>query len=182
MRASEESLKAGKGINVEGINFQLGLLEEALDRYELIRAQTAYSPAYGVREARTLIQYRDRLEGGIALKRAREILMQNLRMDPFHADSMIALSRLDVIEGHPQQARQFLAASMQHVLSRRDQQLLVVEILRQRAAPREISELKVIEKQLRNVRAETETGKALVLPENFGENIDARLEQIAKTL
>lgn len=182
IRASEESLKAGKGISVEGINFQLGLLEEALDRYDLIRAQTANSPAYGVREARTLLEYQDLLGPGVALKRAREILTQNLRTDPFHADSMIALSRLDAVEGHPQQARQFLAASMQHVLSRRDQQLLVVEMLRQRAAPREIAELDAIDKQLRSVRSETETGKVLVLPTNFSENIDARLEQIAKTL
>lgn len=179
---SEDALKKSAGIGMGGGGFQRELLEETLDRYDLVRANTANSPAYGVRAARTLIQYRDLLESGVALKRAREILMQNLRTDPFHAASMIALSRLDVIEGHPQEARQLLAASVQRVLSRRDQQLLVVEMLRQRAAPRKIAELDTIEKQLGKVRAEAETGKAVVMPTNFSENIDARLEQIAKTL
>ena len=151
LRASEEALKNSDGIAMAGVNLQRELLEETLGRYELIRAQTANSPAYGVREARTLILYRDRLEPGIALRRAREILAQNLRTDPFHTDSMIALSRLEVLEGHPQQAQQLLAVSTRHVLGRQDQQLLAVEILRQRAVPRQIAELDTIEKQLRNL-------------------------------
>ncbi len=179
---SEDALKNSGGISMQGGSFQRELLEETLDRYEIVRAQTANSPAYGVREARTLIQYRDWLEPNAALRRAREILIQNLRTNPFHVDSMIALSRLEVVEGHQQLAQQFLASSTQHVLSRRDQQLLVVEILRQRAAPRMTAELDAIEKQLRNVRSEMETGRALPLPENFAENIDARLDHIAKTL
>lgn len=182
LQASEAALKDSDGISVTGGNFQRELLQEALDRYESVRAQTANSPAYGVREARTLIQYRDLLEAGVALKRAREILMQNLRTDPFHVDSMIALSRLDVVEGRSQQTRQLLAISMQHVLSRRGQQLLVVEMLRQRAAPRKIAELDSIEEKLRSVRSDSETGKALILAANFSEDIDKRLEGIARSL
>lgn len=182
LRAGEEALKNSDGINMQEGNFQRELLMETLDRYELVRAQTANSPAYGVREARVLTQYRDLLEPGVALKRAREILMQNLRTDPFHADSMIALSRVDVVEGQSQKAQKFLAASSQHVLSRRDQQLLAVEMVRQLAAPRQITELDVIEKQLRNVRSDSETGKVLVLPANFSEKIDMRLAEIARSL
>lgn len=180
--ASEQALKDSDGISMSGGNFQHELLEEILKRYEFIRAQTANNPTQGVREARILIQYRDWLEPGIALQRARNILMQNLRMDPYHADSMIALSRLDVVEGHKQQAQQVLRASFTHVLSRRDQLLIVVESLRQLAAPQKIAELDVIEKQLRNVRSDSETGKPLILPANFSENIDARLASIATTL
>lgn len=182
LRASEEALKGSNNIHIEGVDFQRELLNETLDRYELIRAQMANSPAYGVREAHTLIQYRGLMGQGVALQRAREILEQNLRLDPFHANSMIELSRLDVVEGKSQQAQQLLYASVAHVLSRRDQQLLVVEILRQRAAPRKIAELDEIEEQLRNVRAETETGKFLALPANFSEDIDVRLERIARAL
>jgi hypothetical protein len=87
-----------------------------------------------------------------------------------------------MVEGHSQQALQLLAVSMQHVLSRRDQQLIAVEILRQRVAPRRITELDVIEKQLRNIRSDSETGKALLLPAGFSEGIDSRLTGIAKTL
>ncbi|MHB1246966.1 MAG: hypothetical protein ACYCZH_11015 [Sulfuriferula sp.] len=95
---------------------------------------------------------------------------------------MIALSRLDLAEGHRRQAQQVLHTAWGHVLSRRDQQLLVVESLRQLAAPQKIAELDTIEKQLRNVRSDSETGKALILPANFSENIDARLASIAATL
>ena len=180
--ASEHALKDSDGVSMAGVNFQGKVLEETLQRYELIRAQTTNNPNLGVREARTLIQYRDFLKPGVALPRARNILMQNLRMDPYHADSMIELSRLDVVEGHKQQAQQVLRASFTHVLSRRDQQLLVVESLRQLAAPQKIAELDSIEKQLRNVRSDSETGKPLILPANFSENIDARLASIAATL
>lgn len=182
LRASENALKDSDGISMVGGNFQRELLKETLQRYDLIRAQTANNPTQGVREARILIEYRDLLEPGIALQRARNILMQNLRMDPYHADSMIELSRLDVVEGHKQQAQQVLRAAFTHVLSRRDQQLLVVESLRQLAAPQKIAELDAIEKQLRNVRSDSETGKPLILPANFSENIDARLASIAATL
>lgn len=179
LQSGEAALKDSEGISMEGGNFQRELLQETLDRYEFVRAQTANSPAYGLREAHTLIQYRDLLEPEFALKRAREILTLNLRKDPFHVDSMIALSRLDVLEGRPLQAQALLAASMQHVLSRRDQQLLAVESLRQRAAPRQIAELDSIEKELRNVRSDSETGKALILAAGFSENIDKRLSEIA---
>jgi O-antigen ligase len=182
LRANEHALKDSDGISMAGGNFQRELLDETLQRYELIRAQTANNPTQGVREARILIQYRDFLEPGVALQRARNILMQNLRIDPYHTGSMIELSRLDVAEGHKQQAQQVLRASFAHVLSRRDQQLLVVESLRQQAAPQKIAALDAIEKQLRNVRSDSETGKALILPANFSENIDARLAAIAKTL
>lgn len=182
LRASEHALKDSDGISMVGGNFQRAVLEETLQRYELIRAQTANNPTQGVREARILIEYRDLLEPGIALQRARSILMQNLRTDPYHADSMIELSRLNLAEGHKQQAQQVLRAAWGHVLSRRDQQLVVVESLRQLAAPQKIAELDAIEKQLRNVRPDSETGKPLILPANFSENIDARLANIATTL
>lgn len=128
LRVSEDALKESDGISMTGVNLQKELLQETLDRYEIARTQTLNRPDYGVLEARLLAQYRNFLESGVALKRAREILTQNLRLDPFHADSMITLSRLDVLEGHPLRAQQLLAASMRHVLVRWDQQLLAVEI------------------------------------------------------
>lgn len=182
LQASEEALKNSAEISMEGVDFQHELLNEAISRYELIRNQTGNSPGYGVREARTLIQYRKSFGPGNAIERAREILVQNLRINPFHTDSMIELSRLEVLGGRPGEAQRLLAVFMRHVLSRRDQQLLAVEILRQRAAPRFIAELDTLEKQLKNVRSDSETGKALILPANFSENIDVRLEAIAKGL
>lgn len=182
LRVSEDALKESDGISMTGVNLQKELLQETLDRYEIARTQTLNRPDYGVLEARLLAQYRNFLESGVALKRAREILTQNLRLDPFHADSMITLSRLDVLEGHPLRAQQLLAASMRHVLVRWDQQLLAVEILRQRAEPRQVVELNTIERQLRKVRSDSRAGKAFILPANFNENIDIRLTQIARKI
>lgn len=182
LSASEEALNNSDGIKMDGVSLQAELLRETLEHYELRRSQTDNNPAYGVREARILIQYRDLLDPGSALRQAREILIRNLQIDPFHVDSMIVLSRLDVVEGRPQHAQQLLSSSMKHVLSRRDQQLLAVEILRQRASARKVVELDVIENKLRNVRSDSETGKALILPENFSQNIDERLSNIARAL
>ncbi len=182
LQSGEAALESSEGISMEGGNFQRELLNETLGRYELVRAQTADSPAYGVREANLLMRYQNLLDPGIAYKRARDILTLNLRRDPFHVDSMIALSRLDVAEGRAREARQLLEASMQRVLSRRDQQLLVVELLRQRAAPRKIVELDLIEKQLRNIKSSSETGKLVVLKDDFGADIDKRLKRISESL
>ena len=182
LQAGDAALKDSNGINMQGGNFQRELLNEALNRYELVRAQTADSPAYGVREANMLMHYQDQLGPGIAFKRARDILTLNLRLDPFHVDSMIALSRLDVAEGHAQEARAYLTASMQRVLSRRDQQLLVVEILRQRAAPEKIEELDLIEKQLRSIKSSSEAGKLVVLDDDFSADIEKRLKKISESL
>ncbi len=89
------------------------------------------------------------------------------------------LARLQVAEGHRVEAINTLQLAEQHVLSRKDQQLLVVETLRQLAAPKVIAELDNIEKQLSLVLSDSETGKPLVLPANFNENIDTRLDAIA---
>jgi hypothetical protein len=182
LHSGEITLQQASGFNINGGGMQHALLQETLDRYEFVRANTANNPAFGIREAITLIRYRDVLEPGVALARARAILMQNLRTDPFNVDSIITLSRLDLIDRQPQQSRQVLTAALSKVLSQRDYQLLLVEILRHQADPDQMGELKVIEKQLREIRPDSETGKFLKLPAGYSEDIDHRLDAIAKAI
>ncbi|MEO6118262.1 MAG: O-antigen ligase family protein [Methylotenera sp.] len=160
-------------------DFKRDLLNETIGRFESVRARTAHNPNIGVREAAMLIAYRDKMGSDIALAKANQILAENLKANPYHANTMIMLARLQVAEGRKAQAIQTLQQSGQHILTRKDQQLIVVEILRQLAAPKVITELDNIETQLGSVRSDSETGKPLLLPANFSENIDAKLNNIA---
>ncbi|MDR3390961.1 MAG: O-antigen ligase family protein [Sulfuriferula sp.] len=179
LEASEHALVDGADIKMPGVNFQQNLLKEALERFDFVRANTANSPNIGVREVKLLITYHANLDGNTAYTKAHYVLNTNLKTNPYHAYSMIELARLQVAEGQRNEALRTLQWATHHVLSRRDQQLIGVEILRQLAAPRIIPELDVIENQLRQVRSDSETGKPLILAPHFSEDIDARLNAIA---
>ena len=177
-----ESLKNSIGIQMSGQNFQEVLMDEVLERYELVRMDTANNPDICAAEAKTLIKYHDRLAPGVAFARARSILASCLKTNPFHADSMIELARLQAAEGHRKNAMETLQRAIHKVLTRRDEQLVQIEILRQLAAPRIIQELNKIEKTVREVRFNAETGKPIILASGFDENIDAQLHKIEKQI
>lgn len=187
LQASEHALADSEGINMEDSNFQARLLNETLERFDSVRVENANLPQIGVREVKILMKYHtiydeSHTDGTTAYSKAYQILKDNLKVDPYHANSMIALSRLQVVLGRPVDALFTLQRSKQHVLSRRDHQLIDVEGLRQLAAPKVIAELDDIEKQLRQVRSESETGQPLVLPEKFSEHIDERLHAISVSI
>lgn len=182
LQTAEHALADSGGVSMTGGNFQRELLNETLERFEFVRAQTANNPNIGVREVKALLAHQDDLPPKVAFAKAHAIIQANLTADPFHANSMIALARLQAAEGHSIEAFFTLQRATQHVLSRRDQQLLNVEILRQLAAPIVISQLDDIEKQLREVRSDSETGKPLILAPHFSEDIDASLNVIAQKI
>ena len=182
LRSVENALKSSDGVQMKGGNFQRRLLLEALDRFDYVRAQTANSPNVGVREVKVLLANRNSLGDDIAYARARQVLDDNLAANPYHAYSMIYLARLDVLTAHAGAAMEFLRRSQGHVLSRRDQQLLSVEMLRQLAAPKVIAELDNIEEQLRKIRSESEVGKVMAFSPEASEAIDARLNAIGAQL
>ena len=177
-----QSLKNSGGIKMSGKNFQEVLMDEVLERYELVRKDTANNPDICAAEATTLIKYHDRLAPGVAFARARAILESCLKTNPYHADSMIELARLQAAEGHRKDAMETLQRAIHKVLTQRDEQLVQVEILRQLAAPRIIPKLDKIEKILREVRFNSETGKPIVLASGYGEDIDNQLQAINKQI
>jgi hypothetical protein len=182
LQVTEAGLADSNGISMTGGNFQLELLNEALARFDQVRAQTANNPNIGVREVNILVTNHSVLPTGVAYAKAHSIITANLKADPYHANSYIVLARLQVAEGHRTDGINTLQQATHHVLSRRDQQLLNVETLRQLAAPKIIPELDEIEKKLHTVRSDSETGKPLILAPHFSEDIDARLQAIANGL
>jgi len=160
-------------------DFRHELLIDTIKRFDVVRAWSANDPKLGVREVKMLIEHHDMLDNNVAYTKAQQILSDNLKADPYHAYSMIWYARLQVAQGHKTEALQTLQLAENHVRTQRDQQLIVVEALRQLAAPKVVTELDDIEKQLGLVRSDSETGRPLILPPNFSENIDARLKAIA---
>lgn len=179
LQIAEQYFADNIGNNAATGDFKHQLLNETIERFDSVRARSANNPNIGVREAKVLITYRDILDSDMALAKAQQVVAANLKADPYHVNSMILFARLQAAEGHKAEAIQTLQQSGQHILTRRDQQLLFVEILRQLAAPKIITELDDIEKQLALVRSDSETGKPLLLPANFSEDIDAKLNVIA---
>ncbi len=189
LQTAELALLDSAFISSVGGDFQRELLNETLQRFASVRAQTANNPDVGVREAKILMAYHTTLDsyitdgkttdGNAAYAKAHQVLSANLQADPYHTNSFITLARLQVAEGHRAAALYTLQQAKPHVLKHRDQQFIVIETLRQLAAPKVISELDDIEKQLRLYRPASETGKPLILPARFNENIDARLNVIA---
>lgn len=161
--------------------FKLQLLDDTIKRFEYVRMRSANNPNIGVREVQLLLKYSD-IVGVTAYTQAQEILEQNLRLDPYHANSMIMLARLQVVQGHKDQALQTLQFAENHIRTQRDQQLVKVEILRQVAAPQIISRLNEIERTLSLVKSDSETGKSEFLPQDFYKKIDSELNVIAGNL
>jgi O-antigen ligase len=183
MQASEYYLKNDHILNNLNVNQQLDLINEAIRRFELVRSQTSNDPNIGVREVKVLIEHHASFIGDSAYKKASQILMENLKSNPYHAKSMIMLAQLQVATGHKDDALNTLQLADQHILTIRDQLLIAVETLRQLAAPQVITELDEIEvKILRMVRSDSETGHPLILPPDFYQNIDERLMAIANKI
>lgn len=175
-----KNTNAEKANNSAAANdFKQQLVDETIDRFDAVRARSANNPNMGVREAKMLITHHELLGGDAAYAKAQQILSDNLKADPYHAQSMIMLARLQVAQGNKTDAIKTLQLAQKYIRTERDRQLIVVETLRQLAAPKTIVELDDIEKQLGLVRADSETGKPLILPPNFNEDIEAKLKAIA---
>jgi hypothetical protein len=86
------------------------------------------------------------------------------------------------MEGHATQALSTIEHARTYILKQRDKQLIRIELLRQLAAPTIIAELDATEKELRNIRFFLETGKILILPDNYFPQVDAKLDAIAQQI
>jgi hypothetical protein len=182
LQVAESNLDNSDGIMMMGADFKNELLNETLNRYDFVRAQTANNPSIGVREVKVLLAHHADLPPNVAYAKAHKIIAANLKTAPYHIDSLIALSHLQVAEGHRANAISTLHWAKSQILSRRDSQLLDVEILRQLVAPKIIPALDTIEKQLRQERTDSETGKPLALTPNFSDDIDASLKGITQKI
>lgn len=154
---------------------QQELFDETFNRYELMRAQKANSPYFGLREVKFLVNYHQYASGeyvnqDAAFTKAFQVLNDNLKADPFDTYSMIELSRLHLKTGQAEEAKRTLQLSVGRALDRRYQQHIEFEILRQRAAPRVIAELEALDKQL------------LTVPDYDSKHVDARLKILTQQI
>jgi O-antigen ligase len=179
LQTAELALENAVFINKMGKDFYHGLLDSTLQRFDLVRALNANDAGVGVRQARILISHHEAFDEGFAYKKAHQVLKENLKANPYHVDSIIALSRLQFLEGHAAQALHSIEHARTYILKQRDKQLIHIELLRQLAAPEVIAELDAAEKDLRKIRFFLETGKPLILPDNYFPQIDAKLDAIA---
>jgi len=179
LQTAELAFEDSVFINKMGEDFYHSLLDSTLQRFDLVRALNANDAGVGVRQAKILIRHHEAFDNGYAYKKAHQVLAENLRANAYHVDSIITLSRLQQAEGRATQALQTIAHARTYVLKPRDKQLIHIELLRQFAAPQVIAELDATEKELRKIRFFSETGKALILPENYFSQMDAKLDAIA---
>lgn len=189
LRTAELALADSAFVSRVGEAFQRELLNETLQRFDAVRAQTVNDPNIGVRQAKILIAHQaildgnitdgNKIDGNTAYAKAHQVLSDNLIADPYHTNSFITLARLQVLEGHRADAIRTLKQAERHVFGRYNQQMIAIEILRQLAAPKIIQELDDIEKQVHLVDSDLDADKQLVISANFSENIDARLNVIA---
>lgn len=160
-------------------NLKRQILVETISRFDAARERSANNPALGVRQVKMLLDYHELLISNEVYEKAKIILEQNLKSDPYHTKSMIMMSRLQVLKGQESDALHILEYATNHVRTRRDEQLIKVEILRQRTAPKVIPELDNVERLLNLVRSDSETGKPHILPPGFYEKINQRLNAVA---
>jgi|LNAP01.1.fsa_nt_gb O-antigen ligase len=179
LQTAELALEDEAFISKMDKDFYRRLLDSTLQRFNLVRALNANDAGLGIRQAKILIRHHEVFDGDYAYKRAHQVLNENLSANPYHVDSIIALSHLQLIEGHADAALRTMQHARANVLILRDKQLVHIELLRQLAAPKVIPELNAIEKELGKLRLGSETGKALILPENYYVDIDAKLDAIA---
>lgn len=179
LQTAELALEDTVFINKMGKDFYHSLLDSTLQRFDMVRALNANDAAIGVRQAKILIRHHEAFDNGYAYKKAHQVLTENLSANAYHVDSIIALSRLQRLEGRATQAIHTIAHARTYVFKQRDKQLIHIELLRQLAAPQAVAELDATEKELRKIHFFSETGKALILPENYFSQMDAKLDAIA---
>jgi hypothetical protein len=179
LQTAELALEDTAFISKMGRDFYRRLLDSTLQRFDSVRALNANDAGLGIRQAKILIRHHEVFDGDYAYKRAHQVLNENLSTNPYHVDSIIALSRLQLTEGYANAALRTMQNARANVFIPRDKQLVYIELLRQLAAPEVIHELNAIENELRKLRLGSETGKVLILPENYYVDIDAELDAIA---
>ena len=163
---------------------QLKLINSTLNRYDYVRAKNALNPELGVQQVRLLILHHNLIDSqyrttGYAFAKASQILTENLKMRPLHTDSMAMQGRLEAAEGKPKLALQTLQDYLLKVQFHIDQQLIFIEILRIRAAPKVYTELNDLEVKLHTLTNNYQNNIVSTLPsKNFFIDVDTQLGQI----
>lgn len=127
------------------------VLNETLEAYDQARKSAVNRTQLGAEEAMLLIRYRRLLPEGEALRRAEEIAFQTLKLDPRHAESILALAEVRFARNDTAQGLNMLAQTIPHIFSMRDRRLLEVVYVQRLLAPARYPALEALEKALRKM-------------------------------
>lgn len=155
------------------------MLSEALEDVDALRKQNANYANIGIREVKLILAADD---DSTYVRKAYQILNDNLKADPYDGASMMLLAKLHFKEGKREQSLATLNAAYNKVIKKRDQLLVVVEYLRQLAYPKIYSDLDDIEKQLQLIKINAETGRADIESTDIYEVLVTRLGKIQSEL
>jgi O-antigen ligase len=163
------------------------MLNDALNTFDSVRKKYANAAPYGTREIKLLLANQNTYDAftkqsGAAIKKAYQIIDENLKADPYHGYSWVMLARLQFIEGKKQEAIKTLDNAYFKVLIIRDQQLVMVEKLRQLAAPQVFPELDQMEAQLLLIKSNEAEAITDLEAASVYESIEQKLKKISDKL
>ena len=171
-----------EAINMAGLfgkDSQRAVLIETEKAYDIAREHASNRTQLGAEEAMMLIENRKLLPEGEALKRAERIAIDNLRIDPRHAESILALAEVQFAQGHKGAGQSILAQAIPLLFRIRDRRLLEVVYVKHWLAPATNPELDKMEQALRKIQPYTVEGKGsdnLVLYDQ----VDKKLREIIR--
>lgn len=141
-----------QGIDEAGLlgpDMPRAVLNETLEAYEQARKSALNRTQLGAEEAMLLIAHRKLLPDGEALRRAEDVAFATLKLDPRHAEAILALAEVQFVRNHTAAGLQILAQAIPHLFSIRDRKLLEVVYVRHLVAPARYPQLDEIERVLR---------------------------------
>lgn len=124
------------------------VLSETLEAYEQARKSAVNRTQLGAEEAMLLIEHRKRLPDGEALRRAEQVAFETLKLDPRHAEAILALAEVQFAQNRTAAGLHILSQAIPHLFSIRDRKLLEVVYVRHLLAPARYPQLEDIERRL----------------------------------
>ncbi|MCA1977735.1 MAG: O-antigen ligase family protein [Thiobacillus sp.] len=134
-----------------GPDMPKAVLIESIEAYSHARKSAVNRTQLGAEQAMLLIRHRGLLPTGEALQRAEEVVFQTLKLDPRHAESILALAEIQFARGETVKGLNILVQAIPHIFSMRDRRLLEVVYLQRLLAPAKYPALDSLEKKLRQM-------------------------------
>ena len=162
-----------------GQPIQREVLRETLEAYDSMTGQATMRTKMLTDEAMLLVKFRTLLPEGEAIKRAQQLALASLKLDPRYAESIIALAETQFAQGKKSSGLNILAMALPHIFRIRDQRLLEVAYVKHNLAPAQIAELDDMDRELRKIAPYTVDGKGGDDPVLY-HHVAQRLNEIAR--
>ena len=132
---------------------------EIMEKYDVLRRNSANSPELGSTEADLILKHRHLMPGNSAIQQARSVAKSALESDPRHVASIIALADSYFLEGNPSFGYEVLSTGISKMIFLRDRLILQAEVLKHQIPQKEA--LDQIQDKLKNIRFACKVGDCL---------------------